>query len=346
MKKVIILCLGILLAAGNTYSQTTYPDNEDGRYADMLTPAYYHSQTGDAIRNEINKFVHFARLESFQHPFQDSTGRIIPYITKRGFGDGVGPGSAGEHHGGIDLYVGNRETLVNMYAAHDGFVQTFRDVPKYRHYLSISKSIEDSSGNVIGKMVSLYGHIDLDLDSADNILLDGKYVKQGGIVSKHFYSETRGGPHIQFEVRYYRPADSGSEEFYGFVGAGGNSTLTEPSAGPWPYGFWNPDVGYGFADPENHLSNPILSVMAGELKQKADIFPNPANDIVTINLDEIIPDLSLSIYDSKGQLLSRRDIMSASSIEVSLGRYIPGVYFVNLVGRKSKKSIIAKIIKE
>ena len=62
-----------------------------------------------------------------------------------------------------------------------------------------------------------------------------------------------GGPHLHFEIRYYRENDTGYEEFYG-SGTGPNANLdfTEPSAGIWSYGFWNPDIGYGFADPRNH----------------------------------------------------------------------------------------------
>ena len=26
----------------------------------------------------------------------------------------------------------------------------------------------------------------------------------------------------------------------------------EPSAGPWSYGYWDPDIGCGFAEPRNH----------------------------------------------------------------------------------------------
>ena len=64
-------------------------------------------------------------------------------------------------------------------------------------------------------MVSLYGHIDLDLDSAANLDLNGKYVKKGDLVSNHLYAGTTEGPHLHFEIRYYRNTDSGMEDFYG-----------------------------------------------------------------------------------------------------------------------------------
>lgn len=65
------------------------------------------------------------------------------------------------------------------------------------------------------------------------------------MISKNLWSGTRGGPHLHFEIRYYRPADNGTEEFYGF-------RESVPGAGDWPYGKWDPDVGYGFGDPKSH----------------------------------------------------------------------------------------------
>ena len=242
MKTTIAIILGIVLFIGTTYSQTIYPNNEDGEFEDMLTPAYYLAGNGDPFRNEINKFVHFARLGSCQHPFENQAGEIPAYAINREFGDGLGPGGTAQHHPAIDLHVGNGNTLVNMYAAYDGYVETYRDAPKYRDYLSLSKNIEDSVGDIIGKMVTLYAHIDLDLDSVDNILLNGQFVNQGDIVSKHLYSGTLGGPHLHFEIRFYRTTDVGNEGFYGFVGPGGSTTLTEPSTGSWEYGYWDPDV--------------------------------------------------------------------------------------------------------
>jgi len=86
---------------------------------------------------------------------------------------------------------------------------------------------------------------ELDLDETDGLVMDGKTVKAGDLLSKNLYSGTQGGPHLHFEVRYYRPNDDGTEEFYGFRGPA-------PGAGEWPNGFWDPDTGYGFGHPESH----------------------------------------------------------------------------------------------
>ncbi len=69
--------------------------------------------------------------------------------------------------------------------------------------------------------------------------------KAGDLISKHLYEGTRGGPHLHFEIRYYRPTDNGTEEFYGF-------RQSAPGAGDWPNGRWDPDHGYGFGPPASH----------------------------------------------------------------------------------------------
>ncbi len=227
-----------------------YDDNEDGRFDDLLTPGYYHGGQGDPFREEVNTFVHHARLERMHHPFEDPTGVRPSYSTPANgeFGAGKGPGGTGQHHAAIDLHLDGGATEMPMYAAHDGVATTFRDADKYRHYLAITKSVLGEQGELLGTMVTLYAHIDLDLDEADSLFMDGQPVTKGMLVSRHLYSGTVGGPHLHFEVRYYRPADAGTETYYGLGGAG----LTEPSAGPWSYGRWNPGIGYGFADPRNH----------------------------------------------------------------------------------------------
>ncbi len=235
--------------SNNIEPEIIYENNESGLYQDFLTP-YYYSSNNESFRTEINKFIHFARLTEFQHPIEDSVAQMPSYSINRGFGDGIGPGGTAQHHPAIDLHIENGDTNVVMYAAYDGYIHTVRDAAKYRDYLSITKDIKDSLDNTIGKIVTIYGHIDLNLDSLDNRLLNGQFVNQGDIVSRHLYSGTLGGPHLHFEIRYYRPSNVGNEEYYGW--SGGSITYTEPSAGSWSYGYWDPNTGYGFANPKNH----------------------------------------------------------------------------------------------
>ncbi len=226
--------------------QTSYEINENGTYQDFLTPNYYNTNEND-LRDEINKLIHFARLENYQHPFQNSNGNIAPYSITREFGVGIGINGTSQHHPAIDLHPDNPSSI-NIYATHEGIVNTYRDSPKYRHYLTITKEIKDSENNSIGKLVTIYAHIDLDLDESQSIKLNGVYVNKGDLISKNLYSGTAGGPHLHFEIRFYRNSEIGNEDFYNWE----NTTIyTTQSSGIWSYGYWNPNVGYGYGNPIN-----------------------------------------------------------------------------------------------
>jgi len=255
MKKIapyLILILLIILSSCNNNDtteveeQTPYEINEDGTYQDFLTPYYYTTNETD-LRDEINKFIHFARIENYQHPFKNPNGDIASYSINRAFGDEIGSGGVSQHHPAIDLYLDNISDNT-MYAAHDGIVNTYRDSPKYRHYLTITKSIKDSENNSIGKIVAIYAHIDLDLDESELIQLNGLAINKGDVVSKNLYSGTMGGPHLHFEIRFYKNSDIGNEDFYHFQNTG---DYTAQSSGIWSYGYWNTHVGYGYGDPIN-----------------------------------------------------------------------------------------------
>ena len=232
-----------------------YPNNEDGLYQDMLTPAYYNAINSDPFKFEVNRFIYFARKIQFHHPLEDATANIPEYsVSDIGiFGAEKGSTNFIQYHPAIDLHVKNRETNVNLYAAHDGYVSTIKDAAKYRHYISITKNVEDNNSQVIGKIVTIYANVDLDLDENDSLFMDGQSVNCGDLISKHLYADTVGGPHLHFEIRYYRKDDIGNETFYGGnSGPFGNPDFTEPSAGIWIHGYWHPNIGYGFAHHKNH----------------------------------------------------------------------------------------------
>lgn len=216
-------------------------------YMNMLTPAYYVSTIATPFKNEVDQFISEVQQIEFSHPLGSSEERPN-YVVKTKFGDEKGIGSATQYHPAVDMYVGNSVTNVNLYAAHEGIVTTARDVEKYRQYIAITKEIKDDNNVLIGKLVTLYAHIDLDLDEVESLYQEGDYVSKGTLISKHLYTETVGGPHLHFEVRYYRATDVGNEEFYGAYGG----DFTEASAGFWEYGYWSPTVGYGYANSKNH----------------------------------------------------------------------------------------------
>ena len=232
-----------------------YADNDAYAIQDMLTPAYYAAEPTSTLRSEINRFVHFAHRMSTNHPLSDGTGVTPAYRTpsQGEFGAHKGTEIFTQHHPAIDLYVGGRQTAVALYAAHDGRVATFRDIEKYRHLLTLTTEIRDDAGALLGRMVTFYGHIDLDLDEAAGLLMDGAIVRAGDLLSRHLYAGTMGGPHLHYEIRYYRPNDTPGTDFYGGnTGPMGNPSFTLSAAEPWPFGAWHPEHGYGFGNPANH----------------------------------------------------------------------------------------------
>lgn len=257
MKK-LIFCTGLILSiVVSSFSQNISTKITDKKLDDFLTPEYYLSNNDDDFRKEVNRFVYFARKIPFSHPLSDSLGNHPEFFTPGfgTFGAGKGPTRTEQHHPAIDFKVGRNETNVAVFASHDGFVNVYRDAPKYRHYISVTCDVKDEKDDLLGKMVSIYGHVDLDLDSAQSILPNGKFVKRGELISQNLYSGTRGGPHLHFEIRYYRKTDKGTEEFYGFKRKNGSKPFTQPSAGSRSFGVWNSVVGYGYANPENHLKH-------------------------------------------------------------------------------------------
>lgn len=219
----------------------------DSEFEDMLTPAYYLTTSNTSFKNQLNQFITKAEQTLFSHPLGAEEERPN-FVVKSKFGDEKGAGSAIQYHPAVDMYVGNLVTNVYLYAAHEGIVTTARDVEKYRQYIAITKEIKDDNNVLIGKLVTLYAHIDLDLDAPETLFEEGDFISKGTLISKNLYANTVGGPHLHFEVRYYRATDIGNEEFYG----ASNSIFTQASEGYWQYGFWNPNVGYGFANPKNH----------------------------------------------------------------------------------------------
>ena len=212
-------------------------------FGDMLSPLVHSGE----IKEEADAFLFVCHQVEMHHPLENKKGRMPDYAVPffGTFGAGKGPTKTEQHHPATDLKVEGGETEVNLYAAHDGVISTVRDAPKYRNYISITKIITDEDGEELGKLVTIYGHVDLDLDEESGLKIDGKMVEKGELISRHLWSGTRGGPHLHFEIRYYRPGDDGTEEFYSF-------RETVPGTGKWPYGFWSPDHGYGFGEPESH----------------------------------------------------------------------------------------------
>ena len=340
MKNTIVLICGIALFA-TTFHAQTYPENDSGAFQDLLTPAYYGTPIGGAFRNEINKFVYHARQEPFQHPLEDSLGVAPTFLIPAAgsFSAGKGPTGTESHHKANDMHIVPSLTDVTLYASISGNATTFRNAPIYGDYLAITTDIKDSANTVLGKMVVIYGHIDLNLDSLDGLSLDGLYLNKGEIVSNHLHAATPGGPHLHYEIRYYRPGDMGTETYFGFLGGG----LTVPSAGIWTYGSWNPSFGYGFAQLENHLPSTITTVAEPIVNSSMEVYPNPSTETVTLKMTRDVEVQNISMYNSNGQLIQIEISSSTNTIDISTLH--SGVYYLEVFDKMNNR-YTTKIIKE
>lgn len=327
MRSVISFSIFFFFTALLSLAQNSYPDNETGQYEDLLTPPYYNSTSGSPFREATNTFVHFARLIPFQHPLQDSLGNIPSYSTPANgeFGAGKGPTGTEEHHPAIDMHVGSNETHVNLYASHDGYLESYRDADKYRHYISIRTEVRDSVNNFLGFMLTIYGHVDLDLDSAEGLEMNEQWVQKGDLISKNLYAGTVGGAHMHYEIRYYRAADTGYEIYYGTPMPGDTAGLSVLSTGSWSYGYWNPTRGYGFANPVNHFTS-TTNIQNIKDDSQINVYPNPCLDILYIDVP-LSEAYTCYLINAKGQVL----YCGNNCEKISVSAFENGIYQLVIV---------------
>ena len=73
--------------------------------------------------------------------------------------------------------------------------------------------------------------------------------------------------------------------------------------------------------------------------QKIDIFPNPTNGLVTIEMEES-SDITISLYDLNGRCLVKYRQLKT----VDLSEYTNGIYLMKITDHKSFESIVEKIV--
>ena len=68
-------------------------------------------------------------------------------------------------------------------------------------------------------------------------------------------------------------------------------------------------------------------------KASLDIYPNPAKDVVTVNLNNLsIYNNSVSVTDLNGATVIRKEAQNGSAIKLNVSQLQPGVYMVKVVG--------------
>ncbi len=74
-----------------------------------------------------------------------------------------------------------------------------------------------------------------------------------------------------------------------------------------------------------------------------NIYPNPAEDLLTINLDNEITG-RLNVYDLTGQIVLTQDIQSALKLEIDIKKIPSGLYIIKLIC--SKGNYTSKFVKQ
>ena len=71
----------------------------------------------------------------------------------------------------------------------------------------------------------------------------------------------------------------------------------------------------------------------------AKVYPNPFNNFVNIQLDEICHNLSLAVYDLKGELIAKRNYQNIINLTYFV-QAPPGIYILQLSNNKGKIAAI------
>jgi hypothetical protein len=87
----------------------------------------------------------------------------------------------------------------------------------------------------------------------------------------------------------------------------------------------------------------LITGIQNELSQYFKIYPNPANDKITIENSSVTKDQTISVYDIQGQLLIQQPMLQAKT-NIDIAKLVKGMYYVKV---KTEKGIaVKKFVKE
>ncbi|MFA5648092.1 MAG: GEVED domain-containing protein [Bacteroidales bacterium] len=75
--------------------------------------------------------------------------------------------------------------------------------------------------------------------------------------------------------------------------------------------------------------NPIAETLGFESKDLYSVYPNPANDHITVSLNGIEGEISVRIYDLQGRLV-KQDVLTNSSTRLDVSNLSKGVYIISV----------------
>lgn len=92
------------------------------------------------------------------------------------------------------------------------------------------------------------------------------------------------------------------------------------------------------------FQQPNVNSKINVTKLNAKVFPNPTNQYLNIELNNIKESLVfISLYDSYGRCLLKENLNSLKANTLDLSSYSSGIYFLNIFSEN--KSFVAQIIK-
>jgi hypothetical protein len=107
---------------------------------------------------------------------------------------------------------------------------------------------------------------------------------------------------------------------------------------------------YGYSGATSATSCYTLRVQLGTASRETDvvssavIFPNPANNVVNINLTGVKGKSDVSVFDVNGRVVLRREVNSANT-QLDISALLPGVYIIR-IKNGVKEVNMTKIIKQ
>ncbi|MFK8009316.1 MAG: T9SS type A sorting domain-containing protein [Saprospiraceae bacterium] len=104
----------------------------------------------------------------------------------------------------------------------------------------------------------------------------------------------------------------------------------------------------GIAADENiysklYINDLMVSDKNSALDFQAKVFPNPFNDFVFLDFEKNIPELTIEISNSLGQILQTDQLQNISQIEISTSNFSNGIYFIKITHANNQSEIFSLV---
>lgn len=249
------------------------------------------------------------------------------------------------------LEIGTNTYISDSLLAYPGFQDGSENQEFKSHFITKAYSFEDWSLNG-GDIILLEVNEDIGNDTGwlgigynnqDDELKDQLFHKFSYPCSAKFtqFENQINGDTLYYSYGIYDKVDeyisSSHPEPIGFVGESGSSIfLTDNENEYVVYGVatWAVAFAHSRIDEKefwgiSKIIEPFTTSVSGIRKPEIRVYPNPASDFISVDLLGYGEDVSASIYNSLGQLLFLRKVLSGR-IKVNISDWNQGVYYLKL----------------